>query len=704
MAALLEVKKSFKERVDQGCKLSGTVSIKPIDDPRYVSFAERIRRMNRCQVWPMTKHPLENQVNTWYPNNAMRIRPATLITEIDHASTIHWIDQPKDFAKMMEHLQQQQIMAFDLEMAIFKGYWYNHPCLMQISTLTRDFLVCPFSLQTEIESLSKITMDQTKLKLFFAAANDIRAFQLQWKLFFVGMIDLQHVFKEFYPRKCEEGMPSFEKVVNTFFEDYEMDKTLQICDWRVRPLNNQMKNYARDDTHLLLRTWLAITYHHMIPEDSTAWIRIIRKCNEMVKVLPNIKPYPSFPPVLHRVSSNPTFDQSLLFEQIYSWRQKVAAEEDEMPETIMKDKDVYECCVVQPQSLYSDHSKGPSGRGLSKTVVMNCYLYKHAKNLLEIIKRHVAVSEDQPSPKRLKSVVVKITNKLAEPNVFFHQESWEEVNTENGGYESDPIPASIPETNEMEWGVQDIELPSTAPNTSHSECEVQDTELPSVYPAAEKVKSGVQDFEPPVTKLSENNTQEAKDIPNQSVYQSEELEELLQLLGSKYDDTPVEDIIHGRTLNGAKNLKIRFHNNETSPERQVSSEEEILDPDNSSTGICYLCYLPGHRKQECEYNDPNVKNLPATREIINKNKKAFYDARPVVKAKRSRGRRLKYRENKAFEKFNRNSEAEQNPMQAEMVAKQPFKMTSAVKQSFKTAAAAKQPTTVYEASGRPDRF
>lgn len=125
-------------------------------------------------------------------------------------------------------------------------------CLIQISTWKRDYLIDPFTTFELIKiHLAKILEDGRILKIFHGGANDIRWLIRDFGIHVVGGIDTQILY-QIMKRDGQMDLIGFKAAVEEFLE-HTIDKTYQNADWRQRPLTAQMKKYAREDSHLVLR-------------------------------------------------------------------------------------------------------------------------------------------------------------------------------------------------------------------------------------------------------------------------------------------------------------------------------------------------------------------------------------------------------------------------------------------------------------------
>jgi len=125
--------------------------------------------------------------------------------------------------------------------------------LLQLTVEGHDFIIDPFRMHKNIQTkLKKILEDPNRLKVLCGAQNDALWLQRDFEVYIVGGIDIQILYNVFRDDGKKE-LTAFKSFVNWYCPEVEVNKTLQMADWRRRLLTEQMINYARQDTSLLLK-------------------------------------------------------------------------------------------------------------------------------------------------------------------------------------------------------------------------------------------------------------------------------------------------------------------------------------------------------------------------------------------------------------------------------------------------------------------
>ncbi|KAJ7123058.1 ribonuclease H-like domain-containing protein [Mycena epipterygia] len=158
-----------------------------------------------------------------------------------------WVATPDALDAMLDALRQAPEIAIDLEHNSYRSY-AGIVCLMQISTRTQDWIVDTLALRAELAtgSLNEVFTDPDVVKVLHGAESDIVWLQQDFNLYIVNLFDTFHASKLLdFPR---HGLANLLEM----YCDFVPDKRYQLADWRIRPLPEDMLQYARSDTHFLL--------------------------------------------------------------------------------------------------------------------------------------------------------------------------------------------------------------------------------------------------------------------------------------------------------------------------------------------------------------------------------------------------------------------------------------------------------------------
>lgn len=151
----------------------------------------------------------------------------------------------KQLESLVQELSTCKEIAIDVEHHSFRTY-QGITCLIQISTDHKDYIVDVFPLWNEMQMLNQVLTDPSIVKVLHGCDYDVIWLQRDLGLYIVNLFDTGVAAKTLdYPHA------SLSYLANKFC-DVKMEKHFQLADWRVRPIPEDMLDYARNDTHYLL--------------------------------------------------------------------------------------------------------------------------------------------------------------------------------------------------------------------------------------------------------------------------------------------------------------------------------------------------------------------------------------------------------------------------------------------------------------------
>jgi len=155
-----------------------------------------------------------------------------------------WIDTPKGLNQLITTLTNQKVIAVDTESDSLYSY-FEKVCLIQFSTSQTDYLLDP--LNVDIAPLADLFADPSIEKIFHAAEYDILSLKRDYNFTFVNLFDTMLAARILGWKRYGLG-----SILEEQFE-VKLDKRFQRYNWGQRPLSRQALDYARLDTHYLLR-------------------------------------------------------------------------------------------------------------------------------------------------------------------------------------------------------------------------------------------------------------------------------------------------------------------------------------------------------------------------------------------------------------------------------------------------------------------
>lgn len=190
-------------------------------------------------------HPYEFELNKFEVDveHLKPIKPQTP-NELDETQLI-FIQNSNELKDMIDEISNESELAVDVEHHSYRTF-QGITCLLQISSRTKDYIIDTLSLRDELHILNSIFTNPKIVKVFHGADLDIQWLQRDLALYVVNMFDTHQAAKRLGLARL-----SLAYVMKNYC-DLELDKTYQLADWRIRPLPQDLIEYARKDTHYLL--------------------------------------------------------------------------------------------------------------------------------------------------------------------------------------------------------------------------------------------------------------------------------------------------------------------------------------------------------------------------------------------------------------------------------------------------------------------
>ena len=179
--------------------------------------------------------PVASQLSITVPVKPTRIEETSLVQ----------VDTVEGLRAMVEELSKEEIIGLDVEHHNYRTY-LGLTCLIQISSKSKDYLVDPFPLWSELTLLNEITANPSIVKVMHGCDSDVDWLQRDFSLYLRNVFDTHQAGKLL-------GLPrlSLAFLLSTYCS-LEVDKQFQLADWRIRPLPAEMIFYARQDTRYLI--------------------------------------------------------------------------------------------------------------------------------------------------------------------------------------------------------------------------------------------------------------------------------------------------------------------------------------------------------------------------------------------------------------------------------------------------------------------
>uniref|UniRef100_A0A8B9PI27 Exosome complex component 10 n=1 Tax=Apteryx owenii TaxID=8824 RepID=A0A8B9PI27_APTOW len=274
----------------------------------------------------MFAHPYQYELEHFSPPDGVLKKPELQIYRPIKETPCHFISTLDELVELNEKLMNCKEFALDLEHHSYRSF-LGLTCLMQISTRTEDFIIDTLELRSDMNILNETFTDPAIVKVLHGADSDVEWLQKDFGLYLVNMFDTHQA-----ARLLNLGKHSLDYLLKLYC-NVDADKQYQLADWRIRPLPEEMIQYARDDTHYLLYIYDKV--REALWErgnEQPTQLQIVWQRSRDICLKKYIKPLfsdESYLELYRRQKKHLNTQQLAAFRLLFAWRDKMARQEDE---------------------------------------------------------------------------------------------------------------------------------------------------------------------------------------------------------------------------------------------------------------------------------------------------------------------------------------------------------------------------------------
>lgn len=233
---------------------------------------------------------------------------------------------------------QQPAVAVDTESDSLYSY-FEKVCLIQLSTTDQDYLIDP--LVVDVSSLAPLFASQTIQKVFHAAEYDFLSLKRDYGFAFHNLFDTMLA-----ARILGWSQYGLGTLLKQHF-GVKLDKRFQRYNWSQRPLSPEALQYARQDTHYLLKL-------RDIQLEELRRSQRLREAEEAFERLTHVEPtLKEFDPEdFWRVKNARSLEsrQQAVLRELFIVRDTIARRIDRPPFKVMNDSVLVTLAKAQPHN------------------------------------------------------------------------------------------------------------------------------------------------------------------------------------------------------------------------------------------------------------------------------------------------------------------------------------------------------------------
>jgi len=313
---------------------------------KYPEFLEYRRQLNNALLTSRT-NPHVNEIMAFQP-------PSWLFDPLEITSKAYpvIVESREAFMKMMQDLKQQRVIAVDFEEHHLHSY-LGMQMYIQVSTENFNYLIhIPSCFSFVLDHMRVIFESFSVVKILHGGDSDVLHLQRDFGIFAVAVVDTQYVYNYVYgitEKGFRIGFKTMSKELLKSANPVDFEASLQLADWRIHPLPENMKLYAMYDSFLLLKCWDLLRVNLIDGAWEQSSLNPFLKSNAMAAKGFKGKVYPSATQDASRMAV--TTENMSVFTSLHYWREQRARFVDEPPSEVINTKELAEIVKKKPSSL-----------------------------------------------------------------------------------------------------------------------------------------------------------------------------------------------------------------------------------------------------------------------------------------------------------------------------------------------------------------
>jgi exosome complex exonuclease RRP6 len=320
----------------------------------YAKALELFKDHNNVQHHP---HPYQKEIEQYKYPTFVYTQAEPIPYHPYETTTATCVDTEEKVDEMLQELKKAKEIAIDLEHHDSRSY-IGIVSLMQISTRDRDWIVDTLQpWRRKLSKLNEVFADPKILKVLHGAFMDITWLQRDLGLYVVGLFDTH-----FASRALGYTGGSLAFLLKKFV-NFDAQKQYQTADWRIRPLPQEMFEYARSDTHFLLYIYDNMRNELIEKSDFSAPNHEQDKVHDVLTRSKDTALQRYEHPVydaaqglgpggwykmLSRTPALLDNQQFAVFRAIHQWRDQVAREQDDSTHYVMPNHNIFSIAKEMP--------------------------------------------------------------------------------------------------------------------------------------------------------------------------------------------------------------------------------------------------------------------------------------------------------------------------------------------------------------------
>lgn len=250
------------------------------------------------------------------------------------------IQKNEELKNFCKKLKKHPFITVDTEFIREKTYW-PRLCLIQLASAEDAACVDPLAEGIDLSPVFEIMQDESIIKVFHAARQDIEIFY-----HLTGKVPSPIFDTQVAAMVCGFGESVSYQTLVSKLAHTEIDKTMRFTDWSHRPLTEKQVKYALHDVTYLRDVYAGLT-EILEQTGRESWV------TEEIAFLSDPATYETDPQKvwlrIKQNSNNPEF--LAVLQALAAWREEEAKKHDRPRKHIMRDELLLEISASAPKTL-----------------------------------------------------------------------------------------------------------------------------------------------------------------------------------------------------------------------------------------------------------------------------------------------------------------------------------------------------------------
>lgn len=290
-----------------------------------------------------------------------------------------YVDNQEKLAKAAEEMSGATELGIDIECENNLHHYGVYIAIIQISSNEKNWIIDVLSCET-IDALKPIFHDEQIIKIFHDVNFDLRALNSEFGIQPKNVFDTSVAATLLGKEKTGLG---------ALLEEYfgiEKESKFQRVDWTKRPLTDEMLRYAVKDSLYLIKLKAKLS-QELGRLGRLKWVE--EECKYLEDKTYEVK-YQQYDEVkgFHQLNEK----ERSAFENLFTYREKVAEKMDKPPFQIIRPKTMFELVHLTPSQITKNELKGT-----------HPYIRNHLKKVKELVYKGLKSPQEivEETPKRL---------------------------------------------------------------------------------------------------------------------------------------------------------------------------------------------------------------------------------------------------------------------------------------------------------------